>query len=87
MTTTPKTPPKNAHAASNPAITADRSWRNVRYTNMCREYTAVKTSACVTRRRPVAGSSSRPILPKSACSSAPGSQSATGTVPWREPRP
>ena len=35
--TTLKTPPKNAHAASNPAITAARSWRKVSHTNMCRE--------------------------------------------------
>jgi hypothetical protein len=32
---------------------------------MCREQTAVKINAWVTRRRPVAGSKTRPIRPKS----------------------
>ena len=73
-------PPKNAHAASHPAITASSVCENVSHTNMCREYTAVKINACATRRRPVAGSWTRPIRPKSIWHSTPGSPSATRTV-------
>jgi len=47
---------------------------------MCREYTAVKINAWTLRRRPVSGSSRYPRYPKSTCSSAPGSPSATLTV-------
>ncbi len=50
------TPPKNAHAASQPAITASRVWAKVSHTNMCREHTAVKINAWTVRRRPEAGS-------------------------------
>jgi hypothetical protein len=62
---TRKQPPKNAHAASHPAMTASNVWEKVNHTNMCREQTAVKINAWVTRRRPVAGSKTRPIRPKS----------------------
>ena len=36
-TSTPNTPPKNRHAASQPSITAVSVWENVNYTNICRE--------------------------------------------------
>ena len=52
---TAKTPPKNRHAASHPATTASRVWAKVSHTNMCRENTAVKISACTARRRPAEG--------------------------------
>src|SRR6516164_342317 len=55
-------------------------------TNVCREYTAVKINPCTTRRRPSPVSVSRPSRPKSTCSSAPGSKSATGTVACRRPK-
>jgi hypothetical protein len=54
------------------------------HTNMCREDTAVKISACTTRRRPESASEIIPIRPKSIWHSTPGSPSTTGTVP---PRP
>jgi len=54
---------------------------------MCREYTAVKINAWVTRRRPESGSQSKPICPKSTCNSAPGSPSATRTVSPPRPKP
>ncbi len=50
------TPPKNAHAASHPAITASKVCENDSHTNMCREYTAVKINAWTVRRRPATGS-------------------------------
>ena len=75
-----KTPPKNRHAASQPATIASSVVANVNHTNMCREYTAVKINACTTRRRPVSGSGIKPILAKSIWHSTPGSPSATGTV-------
>ena len=59
------TPPKNRHAASQPATIASSVGPNVNHTNMCREYTAVKINACTTRRRPVSGSWIKPILAKS----------------------
>ena len=55
-TRTLNTPPKNRHAASQPATTASNVVANVNHTNMCREYTAVKINACTTRRRPVSES-------------------------------
>jgi hypothetical protein len=61
-------------------MTASSVWEKLNHTNMCREYTAVKINAWVTRRRPVAGSQTRPILPKSIWHSTPGSPSATRTV-------
>jgi hypothetical protein len=36
-TRTANTPPKNAQAASDPAMTAARVWVNDSHTNMCRE--------------------------------------------------
>jgi len=36
-TRTLNTPPKNTHAASQPAITAARVWVKESHTNMCRE--------------------------------------------------
>jgi hypothetical protein len=39
-------PPKNAHAASHPAITAAVVCENVKNTKQYRENTAVNTSAC-----------------------------------------
>ena len=59
------TPPKNAHAASQPAITATRVWEYVNHTNMCRERTAVKINACTRRRLPVSASRMNPIWAKS----------------------
>ena len=59
------TPPKNRHAASQPAMIASSVWENVNHTNMCREYTAVKISACTTRRRPESVSKIIPIRAKS----------------------
>ena len=50
------TPPKNAQAASHLAMNAASVWLNDKCTNMCREYSAVKISACTFRRRPVTGS-------------------------------
>ena len=50
------TPPKNAHAASHPAITASVVCRCVSHTKQCRLKHAVKINACTTRLRPVAGS-------------------------------
>jgi len=44
-------PPKNAQAASQPAITAAVVCENVRYTKQYRDSTAVNTSACSLRRR------------------------------------
>ncbi len=64
-----------------------RVWLNDSQTNMCREYTAVKISACTFRRRPVTGSVSMPIYPKSSWHSPPGSPSATRTVAALRPYP
>ena len=50
-TSTANMPPKNAHAASQPAITAAVVCENVRYTKQYRDNTAVNTSACSFRRR------------------------------------
>jgi hypothetical protein len=36
-TSTLNTPPKNAHAASHPAISVPSVWENDSQTNMCRE--------------------------------------------------
>ncbi len=44
-------PPKNAHAASQPAITAAVVCENVKNTKQYRDTTAVNTSACSLRRR------------------------------------
>ena len=52
-------PPKNAHAASQPAITAAVVCENVKNTKQYRENTAVNTSACSFRRR-----SPSPIIPR-----------------------
>jgi hypothetical protein len=52
-------PPKNAHAASQPAITSAVVCENVRYTKQYRDTTAVNTSACSFRRR-----SPSPIIPR-----------------------
>ena len=84
------TAPKNAHAASQPAITAVCVWEYVNQTNMCRLSTAVKIRQCTRRRRPVSGSSSKPSWAKSTWHSTPGSPSATRTVvprPIRHPHP
>jgi len=78
--TTENTPPKNAHACSKPAISSSVVSPWVGQTNRCRENTATSTSARTSRRRPACGSGISPSLPKSACSSRPGSPSATGTV-------
>ncbi len=51
---TANTPPKNAHAASHPAITSSNVSRWHSHTNMCRENTAVKINARTRRRRPAA---------------------------------
>ena len=75
-----KTPPKNAQAASQPAITASVVCWNVNHTKQCRLKTAVKINVCTTRLRPAAGSKIRPIRPKSTCNSSPGSPSLTRTV-------
>jgi hypothetical protein len=74
------TPPKNSHAASQPAITAVNVWEYVNHTNMCRDRTAVKINACTRRRLPVSGSAMKPIWAKSIWHSTPGSPSATRTV-------
>ena len=50
-TRTVNMPPKNAHAASQPAITAAVVCENVRYTKQYRETTAVNTSPCSLRCR------------------------------------
>jgi hypothetical protein len=55
------TPPKNAQADSHPAITSVRVCEYVRCTNMCRDRTAVKISACTLRRRAVSVSVMKPI--------------------------
>ena len=55
------TPPKNSHAASQPAIIATNVWEYVNHTNMCRDTTAVKISACTRRFFPVSGSVMNPI--------------------------
>lgn len=62
VTRTLKTPPKKPQAASQPAMTAVRAWEQVNHTNMCRERTAVKISACIRRCFPVSGSVSRAQL-------------------------
>ena len=46
-------PAEDRHAASHPSMTASNVWEIVNHTNMCRENTAVKISACTTRRRRV----------------------------------
>ncbi len=78
--TTLNTPPKNAHAASHPAITVAVVCVKLSHTKVCLEYTAVKINAWHTRRRPVSGSGIKPIFPKSIWTSTPGSPSATRTV-------
>ena len=77
---TRNTPPKNRHAASQPATIASNVVANVSHTNICREYTAVKINACTTRRRPACESKINPIRAESTWHSSPGSPSATGTV-------
>ncbi len=57
------------------------------HTKQCLENTAVKISACTTRRRADSASAIKPILPKSTCNSTPGSPSATRTVVPRTERP
>jgi hypothetical protein len=53
---TAKIPLKNAHAASQPAITAAVVWVKLSHTKQCREKHAVKINAWATRRRPVSAS-------------------------------
>src|SRR5262249_43366567 len=85
--TTANTPPKKRHAASQPSITASVAWRNVKHTKQCRVNTAAKINAQHTRRRPLPGSGTRPIRPKSIWHSEPGSPSATRTVVVHLERP
>ncbi len=54
-TSTLNMPPKNAHAASQPAITAAVVCENVKNTKQYRDSTAVNTSACSFRRRSPSG--------------------------------
>jgi hypothetical protein len=79
-TTTLNAPPKNRHAASQPAITAARVCENVNQTNMCLDTTAVNTSAWTFRRLPDSRSNINPRYPKSTWTSSPGTPSATRTV-------
>ena len=85
-TMTANTPPKNAQASSQPAMTSSSVIENVRYTNMNREKQAVNTSACSLRRRPSPAGIS-PRYPKSTCSSPPGGPSSTGVVTFFPPAP
>lgn len=78
--TTANTPSKNAHAAPNPAITAPSAWECDNHTKQCRENTDVNNNAHTVRRRPLSTSTTKPTLAQSTWSSAPGSQSANGTV-------
>jgi hypothetical protein len=80
-TRTPNMPPKNAQAASQPAITAAVVCEKVKNTKQYRDTTAVNTSACSFRRRSPSGII--PRYPKSICTSSPGFPSATGTVTVR----
>jgi len=58
--TTANTPPKNAHAASNPAITASSAWECDNHTKQCRLNTDVNNNAHTLRRRPVSNSTMNP---------------------------
>ena len=83
------TPPKKAHAASQPSMTAWVVWVKLTHTKQCRLTQAVKIRAWAARVRSVTGSWSEPMRPKSIWHSSPGRPSATRTVgprPRRWPR-
>ena len=82
------TPPKNAHAASQPSMTAAVVWVKLSHTKQWRDTQAVNTRAWHTRRRWVTGSNTSPMRPKSTGHSSPGAPSATRTVEaGRRPAP
>jgi hypothetical protein len=54
--TVANTPPKKAHAASQPSMTASVVWAKVTHTKQCRLKQAVKINEWAARMRSVAGS-------------------------------
>lgn len=56
------TPPKYAHAASQPAIAAVSVWEYVNHTNMCRDRTAVKIGPGFTQLAPDRTAAMTPLL-------------------------
>ena len=73
-------PPKNAHAASSPAMTSGSLCCIMGQTKQWREWQSTMTMAQIALRLPVAGSVIMPSRPKSASATSPGGVSAIRTV-------